>query len=95
MDKTEFAMIMSYLSAAYPNAAIPNSTIEVYYRHLQNIPYSTMERAAKRVVEVSKFFPTIAELKKEIDMAERIERVVLPDEVHRRLRLQARTKKEA
>lgn len=59
----EFTMVMSYLVSAYPGANISGPTTKVYFEHLKDIPFETMEKAAAKIVEGSRFFPTVAELR--------------------------------
>ena len=63
MNEKEFAVVAGYLTAAYPAANITNATMNVYYEHLKDIPIQVMERAAARIVETAKFFPSVAELR--------------------------------
>lgn len=63
MSVEEFQKVMLYLTTAYPSANITGMTTKLYFEHLKDIPFQTMEKAAVRVVETSHFFPSIAELR--------------------------------
>ncbi len=63
MNKNEFTQVIGYLVSAYPAATISGVTTKLYFEHLKDIPFEIMEKAVTRVVETSKFFPSIAELR--------------------------------
>lgn len=73
MTKSEFVAAMSYLISAYPAANISGATSNVYFEHLKDIPIATMEKAAARIVECSRFFPSVAEIREECQKIERPE----------------------
>ena len=59
----ELFKTMAVLGAAYPNFEVQETTGEVYFKLLEDIPAETLERAALEHIARSKFFPTIAELR--------------------------------
>lgn len=65
MNKNEFAVVMSYLMSAYPAANISGATTNIYFEHLKDIDRKTIEQAATKIVESSRFFPSVAEVREE------------------------------
>lgn len=65
MDKKEFALFAAALKTYYPKESLlPNSqAMELWYRQLQDIPYSVAELALNKWVATSKWSPTIADLR--------------------------------
>lgn len=73
MNKNEFAAAMSYFMSAYPAANVSGATTNIYFEHLKDIPIAVMEKAAARIVESSRFFPSVAEIREECLKTERPE----------------------
>ena len=65
MDKKEFALFAAALKTYYPKESLlPNSqAMELWFRQLQDIPYSVAELALNKWVAPSKWSPTIADLR--------------------------------
>lgn len=64
MTREEALKILSVLSAAYPNFQLTEETGELYIRLLSDLPYEKLQAAVLAHIAQSKYFPTIAELRK-------------------------------
>lgn len=67
MDKTEFAKIAAAMRTYYPKEEklIPNvQAAELWYRQLEDIPYTVAELALNKWVATEKWSPSIAEFRK-------------------------------
>lgn len=56
--------ILAVLAAAYPRFELPIATIEVYEQSLADIPVDALHAATLDMVAESKFYPTVAEIRK-------------------------------
>lgn len=63
MSRTDAVEAVKTLKAAYPAATIPNETLTIYAEKLADIPAPLLDATVNRVIESSRFFPTIAELR--------------------------------
>lgn len=86
MTRDEITKLLEFVCAAYPNAKItdPAGTASVWEMAFGEYPAESVYRAAKIHMESSAFFPTIADIKKNlrraeiINQSERQERKALP-----------------
>lgn len=65
MTKKEFLKGMTYLGVAY-SKEVSEKQIELWYEFFENYKYDDFRSAVKRIVQRQNFFPTIADLKKEL-----------------------------
>lgn len=65
MDKKNFLKLMTGLSKGF-RTNIDEDTIAIYYEFLKDIRYDTLKEAFKRTIETKQFFPSIAEIRKEV-----------------------------
>lgn len=65
MNKEEFALFSDALRTFYPKEAIlPNvQAMELWYRELQDIPYTVAEATLRKWVATNKWSPSIAEIR--------------------------------
>jgi len=65
MDKKEFSMFAMALRTYYPKEQIlPNQqAMELWYRELQDIPYTVAEAGLRKWVSTNKWSPSIAEIR--------------------------------
>ena len=65
MTKTEFAKITAAINTYYPkDKPFPNAaSMQLWYEEFKDLPYEAVAMALRRHVNVSKWCPTIAELK--------------------------------
>lgn len=62
MTDKEAVQCIRFLAAYYPNIALSTETVVMYSQHLMRWPYDTAQYAITRLVEKSKFFPSVAEI---------------------------------
>jgi len=84
MNRSELARVVALLSAAYPNAQISVATSEVYEEFLADLEARHVLAAVRRLVNISKFLPTIAEI-----------RETARDELHEELETERRQRERA
>ena len=72
MTKNELAMVLKILMSNYPNTKIkePEVTLESWYSEFGEYPKELIEIAARFHMKSSTFFPSIAEIRKQIPRAE-------------------------
>lgn len=58
--------IVAILKAAFPRQQVEPETVKVYATFLQDLDGAVAEPAVKRLVTVSRFFPTIAEMREAV-----------------------------
>ena len=58
------AQVLTVLAAAYPRFKLPVETIRVYEQTLSDIPVEVLRAATLDLIAESKFFPTVAEIRK-------------------------------
>jgi hypothetical protein len=65
MDKQEFGLLAAAIRTYYPKEQIlPNAqAMELWYRELQDIPFSIAEAALRKWVNTNKWSPSIAEIR--------------------------------
>lgn len=63
MTSHETAQILAICSAAFPHISITKETVAVYAEMLADLEFSSTQRALKRVLATSQFFPTIAAIR--------------------------------
>ena len=56
--------VLTVLAAAYPRFQLPSETVRIYEQTLSDIPLETLRAATLDLIAESKFFPTVAELRK-------------------------------
>ncbi|MCH8093252.1 MAG: hypothetical protein IH953_01535 [Chloroflexi bacterium] len=56
--------ILAVLAAAYPRFELPVATIQIYEQSLADIPVDALHAATLDMVAESKFFPSVAEIRK-------------------------------
>ena len=66
-DNNEVEAIMVMVSAAYPAINVSSATMDVYRRHLEDVPPGELMAGAEQHMKASRFFPTIAELRTVFD----------------------------
>ena len=65
MTKEQFIKSISYMGIAY-GKAFDEKTCEVWYAFLKNYTYEQLNKAISRLINRSKWMPSIAEVKQEI-----------------------------
>lgn len=70
MTRDQAAKILAYLGAMYPNVALGPATVAGYIAHLRDWDFDRSLALARRHVECSRWFPTIAELRAYVGVAE-------------------------
>lgn len=63
MRREQAAKVLAYLGAMYPNVPLGEATVAGYIAHLADWDFDAAMAVARRHVECSRFFPTIAELR--------------------------------
>lgn len=66
MNRAEAIRIVAMLQGAYPHRQIPDSTAEVYALTLGDMPYAEVKTAVTRLIQTSKFMPSIAEIRESV-----------------------------
>jgi hypothetical protein len=59
----ETALILKTLLDAYPEKRMERETLEVYIRHLEDIPPDLLRRAVEAHIKNSQWFPRVSELR--------------------------------
>jgi hypothetical protein len=67
MDRTEFAKGMYILLSAYPEREIGQDTMDVYYEFLNHLTPAQLEKAARRHIAKSAWFPKVSELLRAVE----------------------------
>lgn len=75
MRPNDAARIVALLQGAYPRQEFPDSTVEVYAMALVDLDYADVVEAVTRLVQTSRWLPTIAEIRERVAEA----RLELPD----------------
>jgi hypothetical protein len=65
MTKAEAVKLLAVLGAAYPRQDVSEGTAKLYCEFLADIPYGVAEAAVKKLIATCKYFPTIAEIRRE------------------------------
>lgn len=63
MTKSEVVELVAVLSASYPSASLAERTVLVYEQMLEDLDCSAASAAVARLVQTSKWLPTIAEIR--------------------------------
>jgi hypothetical protein len=63
MNKQEVAQILAVCSAAYPHVTVTKETALVYSDLLADVDFEVAQRAVRRVIASSQFFPSIAAIR--------------------------------
>ncbi len=73
-SRDDFARLLKILNAAYPMFSLPDESMELYAKELNDVPINELLEAAKRHYHQSRFFPTISELRKDYDERQRVQK---------------------
>lgn len=65
MTKTEVASILAICAAAYPHVAVTKETAIIYADLLADIDLMVAQRAVKRLIATSQYFPTVAAIREQ------------------------------
>lgn len=63
MSKADAIILVGTLASAFPQATIPETTVALYAEKLADIPPDLLHATVHRLIESSRFFPTIGELR--------------------------------
>jgi hypothetical protein len=63
VTRKEATQIVAMLQGAFPQRQLPDSTIEVYAMALADLDFELARAAVMRLVQTSRFLPTIAEIR--------------------------------
>lgn len=66
MTKAEALRLVAMLRAAWPRQEVGQDTAEVYAGMLGDLPFEEAKAAVTRLVQTSRFFPTIAEIRERV-----------------------------
>jgi hypothetical protein len=72
MPDDDILSILQRISHAFPDKPLDESTLKVYVDELADIPVMLLERAARRHIRTSSFFPRISELRQVADQIARL-----------------------
>ena len=78
MNTKEFALLAAAIRTYYPKESIlPNQqAMELWYRELQDIPYTVAEAGLRQWVSTNKWSPTIADIR---EMTSTVQNGTIPD----------------
>lgn len=65
MSPTETARTLAVIAAAYPNFAVSETTLAVWTEMLDDLEYGAVSAAVRRHIAVSRFAPSIAEIREQ------------------------------
>jgi hypothetical protein len=63
MQKIEFLKLIAVLDSSYKTQPIAKETLEIWYRSLSDIDYILAQKAVEKILLISRFYPTIAEIR--------------------------------
>lgn len=66
MRESEALKLVAVLKGAYPRQPTDEATAEVYVGFLVDLDYEQANDAIRRLIQTSRFFPTIAEIREEV-----------------------------
>lgn len=66
MTPSETLKLVALMQGAFPRTALPDSTLEVYAEALGDLAFDDAKAAVVRLVQRSRFMPTIAEIRDEV-----------------------------
>lgn len=66
MKTSEAMKLVAVLKGAYPRQPTDEGTAEVYLAFLADLDYEAANDAIRRLIQTSRFFPTIAEIRGEV-----------------------------
>lgn len=66
MTKQEAMKLVALLKAGWPRQELGAETISLYADMLKDIPLAEAQAAVQRIVQTSKWFPTIAEIREQV-----------------------------
>jgi hypothetical protein len=61
--KNQLSFVLKQLFVAFPNTQVPDGTVAVYLRLLQDIPVGDLQTVVDQAIATSRFLPTVAELR--------------------------------
>lgn len=53
------------LRAAFPHSNVPTSTLELYKRHLADLPLAVFDQVVTRLIRTEEHFPTVAKIRRD------------------------------
>lgn len=65
MTRQQAARLVAAISAAHPRTKVPDETVAVYAKLLEDIPYPVGEEAVTTVLREVAFWPSVAEIRDE------------------------------
>lgn len=65
MSRNRTAFVLKQLFAAYPNTQVPDGTVAIYLRLLQDIPADELQTVVDQCIASCKFLPTVAEVREQ------------------------------
>jgi len=71
VSPTETARTLAVIAAAYPNFAVSETTLAVWTEMLGDLEYDDVSMAVRRHIAVSRFAPSIAEIREQAVAVER------------------------
>lgn len=69
MTFDEAGELLALLKALYPRQTVDLKTATAYAKFLEDLDYAAVERAICRIVATKDFFPTVAEIRREVAVA--------------------------
>ena len=66
-SKKEIHQVLARLAAAFPHFQLTQETILIYCEKLEDVPFPELFDAAEKQINVSTFFPAVAELRRPHD----------------------------
>lgn len=65
MNRTEVANLLAICAAAYPHVTVTKQTAVVYAEMLADIDLGVAQKALKRLIATSQYFPTVAAIREQ------------------------------
>lgn len=65
----EALKLLKILEAAYPKQQLPEDSVKLYVKYLEELDYADVQPIVRRHIETSKWFPAISELMNADSMA--------------------------
>lgn len=78
MTRQQAARLVAAISAAHPRQKVPDETVAVYAKLLEDIPYPTGEQAVTNVLKTQAFWPSVAEIRDECSRLAELKRTSVP-----------------
>lgn len=82
MNKSEAAALVALAAANFPNMQEKDlrPTVQVWMQLLADIPYETAKQAVMKHIMTEKYFPTVTEIRRQVETLTRKERVLSAEE---------------